>query len=732
MEIAVPVAEPTILVAVPVAEPTILVAEPTILVAVPVAEPTILVAEPTILVAVPVAEPTILVAVPVVEPTILVAVPVVEPTILVAVPVAEPTILVAVSAILIRKRLINSKSGSNSDRGLREANVYQDDIEFNIVYGYDRKRKGNEGQTRQKVLRNTRMIEAEELEQEIGSRNIARPSTYRQLSLLLSCVTLLKNNLVFIECFFNHGGVFFFIPYFIVLFVLGVPMAIFELALAQFSSMPLHELFTKLAPMLGGIPYLIILLRTIYTVYIAFEPRFLLYFYKSLTTVITGDDSWIHCASYKGIRCHDPTVSCKINQWQLNGNCNQDMHIDKLADLEDYTVLSYFGFRELRLISLIPAQIYNEIHNLDFMDKILVALVLLLISALITYRGHRFFASVAGFFVFLPILGMIPLLVIVYYDVGSRKKQFFKEIMQYNDVSKLFGTTTWLNAARVSVKTVYIADGTLMALGTLLIKRELRDAVLLAASGAAYRLLLCFGILPVLFAGNGILYPFVRKAYENGELVQFHAIELFFSALPSYNIPEISVPVRFFAIACLYGTINLACVAYQVITFEVLINTLHHFFPRLLYLKQKALRVAVVMATVCLLMALYSSGLPYRKTAVGYQKELAIDDYVVGLVSTTVFIQLIAVAAVYGHKRMLINILTMLKNHPKTYVLVEKCRFFLYIMWTVFLPASCLLSMCSVISKKFYIYSWPQLMYTGIISIPLMYITRKVRRGGGN
>uniref|UniRef100_A0A1I7UJZ0 Lipase_3 domain-containing protein n=1 Tax=Caenorhabditis tropicalis TaxID=1561998 RepID=A0A1I7UJZ0_9PELO len=684
MEIAVPVAEPTILVAVPVAEPTILVAEPTILVAVPVAEPTILVAEPTILVAVPVAEPTILVAVPVVEPTILVAVPVVEPTILVAVPVAEPTILVAVSAILIRKRLINSKSGSNSDRGLREANVYQDDIEFNIVYGYDRKRKGNEGQTRQKVLRNTRMIEAEELEQEIGSRNIARPSTYRQLSLLLSCVTLLKNNLVFIECFFNHGGVFFFIPYFIVLFVLGVPMAIFELALAQFSSMPLHELFTKLAPMLGGIPYLIILLRTIYTVYIAFEPRFLLYFYKSLTTVITGDDSWIHCASYKGIRCHDPTVSCKINQWQLNGNCNQDMHIDKLADLEDYTVLSYFGFRELRLISLIPAQIYNEIHNLDFMDKILVALVLLLISALITYRGHRFFASVAGFFVFLPILGMIPLLVIVYYDVGSRKKQFFKEIMQYNDVSKLFGTTTWLNAARVSVKTVYIADGTLMALG------------------------------------------------KNGELVQFHAIELFFSALPSYNIPEISVPVRFFAIACLYGTINLACVAYQVITFEVLINTLHHFFPRLLYLKQKALRVAVVMATVCLLMALYSSGLPYRKTAVGYQKELAIDDYVVGLVSTTVFIQLIAVAAVYGHKRMLINILTMLKNHPKTYVLVEKCRFFLYIMWTVFLPASCLLSMCSVISKKFYIYSWPQLMYTGIISIPLMYITRKVRRGGGN
>eukprot|EP00081_Caenorhabditis_elegans_P012904 NP_491770.2 Transporter [Caenorhabditis elegans] len=575
---------------------------------------------------------------------------------------------------------------------------------------------------------NPSKIEAEELEQEIGSRNISRPSTYRQLSLLLSCVTLLKNNMVFIECFFNHGGVYFFVPYFIILFVLGVPMAIFELSLAQFSSIPMNGMFTRMAPMLGGIPWLILCLRIIYTVYIAFDPRFLLYAYKSFVTVITGNMNWIHCDDYKGVRCFDPTWSCKINEFRLNGECVKDVHIRKLAQQQDYGLLTYFGLREYRLISIIPSQIYKEINGLDIMDNILAALVFLLIAGFITYKGHRFFASLAGFFVFLPILGMIPAVILVYYDVGSRKKHFFNQILKNNDITKIFELSAWLNAARVTVKTVYIADGTLMALGSRADFRHnfIKDAVLLAASGATYRLLLCFGILPILYVANDILYPFAKTVYARGDLVQFHAIELFFSALPSYAIPGISPTVTFFVYAMLYGTINFAFVAYQVITFEMLINALHHLFPRLLYLKQKSVRICIIMATVTLLLFLYILSLPYKQLAVGYQKELAIDDYVVGLVSTTVFIQLISVSIVYGYKRLLINFLTMLKHHPVTYKLVEKCRVFLYVMWAFFLPISCLVSICSIIVKKYQIYHWPLVLYAAISALPLIYLARKL------
>ncbi|EFO98590.1 hypothetical protein CRE_20269 [Caenorhabditis remanei] len=633
--------------------------------------------------------------------------------------------------------------------------MVQDEIEFNIVYGYDRKKKrkrrtdstesssehpdgvekfDNEEDVAISPTGNPTVdptkIETEELEQEIGSRNVSRPSTYRQLSLLLTCVTLLKNNLVFIECFFNHGGIFFLIPYFIILFTLGVPMAIFELALAQFSSIPMNGMFVRMAPMLGGIPYLILILRIVYTVYMAFEPRFLLYFYKSMTTVITGNNLWIRCQDYKGVRCYDPTMSCKINEIRLNGKCIKDLHIQQLSEQESYGLLTYFGFRESRLNSLIPSQFFKEINSLDMMDNILAALIFLLIAGFITYKGHRFFASVAGFFVFLPILGMIPAVVLVYYDVGSRKKHFFKEIVKNNDISKIFEMSAWLNAARVSVKTVYIADGTLMALGSMADfgHNFVKDAFLLAASGAAYRLMLCFGILPILYVGNDILYPFAKKVYTQGELVQFHAIELFFSALPSYSIPGISSNVLFFSFGLLFGTINLAFVAYQVITFEILINSLHHLFPRLLYLKRRAVKVSIIMATVTFLLFLYMCGLPYKTNSVGYQTELELDDYVVGLVSTTVFVQLVAVAIVYGHKRLLVNVLTMLKSHPKTYKLVEKSRFFLYIMWTILLPISCLLSIMSVIVKKYQIYHWPPLVYAAISSFPLIYLTRKVRK----
>lgn len=371
-------------------------------------------------------------------------------------------------------------------------------------------------------------------------------------------------------------------------------------------------IISSLHSILLGIPYLILFLRSIYTVYIAFEPRFLLYFYKSLTTVVTGDDSWIRCDTYSGVRCYDPRVSCKINEFQLNGKCIGDKHIDGLKTLQDYGILSYFGIREQRLISLIPAQIYKEIHSLDLLDNILVALLFLLLAGFITYKGHRFFASVAGFFVFLPIIGMIPLVTLVYYDVGSRKKQFFNELIVTNNIGKIFHMAAWLNAARVSVKTVYIADGTLMALGSMADFRHnfVKDSILLAASGASYRILLCFGILPILYVGNELLFPFAKKVYSDGELIQFHAIELFFSALPSYAIPGISQTILFFAYGFLFGTINVAVLAYQVITFETLINTFHHFFPRLLYLKQKIVKVCIIMATVTILMFFYICGLP--------------------------------------------------------------------------------------------------------------------------
>lgn len=66
-----------------------------------------------------------------------------------------------------------------------------------------------------------------------------------------------------------------------------------------------------------------------------------------------------------------------------------------------------------------------------------------------TTLGKILFFQLAGFFVFLPILGMIPAVILVYYDVGSRKKHFFNQILKNNDITKIFELSAWLNAARV-------------------------------------------------------------------------------------------------------------------------------------------------------------------------------------------------------------------------------------------------------------------------------------------
>uniref|UniRef100_A0A8R1DVZ9 Uncharacterized protein n=1 Tax=Caenorhabditis japonica TaxID=281687 RepID=A0A8R1DVZ9_CAEJA len=608
---------------------------------------------------------------------------------------------------------------SNSDRDVANE-LIQDSIEFNIKFGYDRKKRrkdksdstesSSESPVGLEKFENEEdvaispgenptldpsKIESEELDQEIGSRNVSRPSTYRQLFLLLSCVTLLKNNLVFIECFFNHGGIYFLVPYFTTLFVLGVPMAIFELSLAQYSSIPMYGMFVRMAPLLGGVPYLVLILRIGYTVFVALEPRFLLYMYKALSTVITENKDWAHCYSYNGVRCYDPTLSCGINEFQLNGKCITDKHVTEMARFQDYGLLGYYSFREQRLASLIPAQIYKEVKSLEVMDNMFAALVLLLIAGFITYKGHRFFVSVAGFFFFVPIIGVIPVVLVVYYDVSSRKKHFFYEMVKNNDISKIFHLQAWLNAARVSVKTVYIADGTLMALGSLADFRHnfIKDAILLAASGAAYRLLLCFGILPLLYVGNDILFPFSKTIYTSGELVQFHAIELFFSALPSYSIPEISSTSLFFIYVLLYGTINFAFIAYQVITLDMLIHWIHHMFPRLLYQKHKGVKICIIMSMVTFILLLYAINLPNKIKAVGYQMDLEVDDYYVGLVSTTVFVQLVSVAVIYGYKRLLINYM---------------------------------LSITSVIMKKYQTYRTPLFIYAFISAMPLLFFVRKL------
>lgn len=138
-------------------------------------------------------------------------------------------------------------------------------------------------------------VEEAELEQQVGADNPRKPNTYQQLSLVLSCVALFRNTSIFIECFVTSGGFAFLFPYFIVLFLFGFPVSLFELGLTQYSGLSMFGAFSRMAPILTGIPYVVLCLRVFYTINMAIEPSFLVHGLNAIQIVLNGNSSWLRC-----------------------------------------------------------------------------------------------------------------------------------------------------------------------------------------------------------------------------------------------------------------------------------------------------------------------------------------------------------------------------------------------------------------------------------------------------
>ncbi|CAB3402264.1 unnamed protein product [Caenorhabditis bovis] len=648
----------------------------------------------------------------------------------------------------IRKHL-NSKQTQPTLTKLQE--FKQKEILFNIRYGFDRKQKAvsdsiessSEGSTKvEKFVNqqyeerspttspkpNPEKIEYAELDQELGSRNHSRPGTYRQLTLLLSCVAILKNNLVFTECYLTSGGIYFLIPYFIVAMLFGVPMALFELSLAQFTSLPVFAIFQRIAPIMTGISHLILVIRILYTVYVAFEPRFVMYLNKSLVTVLMNDTEWLNCKEYLAFKCYDPRLKCGNNEYQFKGECIRNVASDELAKYHDYTSLSYFANIEVSN-KMTPAQIYSFVKTSDLTEQLIVTLIVLCIAGYISYRGHRYFASLSSFFCLTPILGVLPFAIMSYYDIHKKgEMDAFDEFFGASNFRTAMRIDSWINACRATVKTVYIADGTLFTLGSMADFRHnfFKDAFLLALLGVFYRIILFFALAPLFYVGYVVIDSYPSIVHFKPEQTQFYAVELFFSALPSYSLDSLSIRTTFLVYALLYLTINVALVAYQVITYEMLISWAYHVFPRLLYLPQKIVRLCVIVASISVFMLLFWHSYTVRAKQISFLREEIVDKMYLGFVSTIAFAQITGIGIFYGHKRVLVNCLTMLKKYKNVHRLIGRCRLWLYFEWKIILPLACVTTIFRVLRAIIPAIHLVAVIYTIVSGIPLFYVLRLV------
>lgn len=91
---------------------------------------------------------------------------------------------------------------------------------------------------------------------------------------------------------FRHGGAPFLIPFFVMLFVVGIPTFFLETALGQFTGLSPNYAFEKIAPIFQGVGYCAIMINCFigfyYNVIIAYCIHYLLFSFR-------GELPWSNC-----------------------------------------------------------------------------------------------------------------------------------------------------------------------------------------------------------------------------------------------------------------------------------------------------------------------------------------------------------------------------------------------------------------------------------------------------
>ena len=120
---------------------------------------------------------------------------------------------------------------------------------------------------------------------------------------------------------YENGGSTFLIPYFIMLFLVGLPLFFMEMVLGQYAGLSATKVFGRLAPGLKGLGYGMLTIPTIinfyYTVIMAWS---LFYMFAGFAT----DLPWATCGKdYNSVNCYSDTDAgrCAANATYWNNTC---------------------------------------------------------------------------------------------------------------------------------------------------------------------------------------------------------------------------------------------------------------------------------------------------------------------------------------------------------------------------------------------------------------------------
>ncbi|XP_070992609.1 sodium- and chloride-dependent GABA transporter ine-like [Oncorhynchus clarkii lewisi] len=478
---------------------------------------------------------------------------------------------------------------------------------------------------------------------------------------------------------YRSGGGAFLIPYFLMLFLCGIPLLFMEFAIGQYTRLgPVHAL-AKICPLFKGVG--------IATVVISFV---LCTYYNVLMC-------WALYYFFNSFRATFPWQSCN-NTWNAVGNCSigfpgNTTHLHSASQ-------QYFDHRLL--------EITNGIEEAGGLRWELFGLLILawVIVYLCIFKGVKSTGKVVYFTATFPYFMLFVLLINNVQLPGAKNGMLYFLKPKW---SKLLDVQVWVNAAAQVFNSIGIGFGTMISMASYnkFNNNILRDTLIVSLANSATSILAGF----VIFSAIGYMAHVHNLPVDNiatdGPGLVFVVYPEVFSTMP---LPQLWAPLFFFMLLCLGLDSQFAMV-------EVAVTSIMDGCgPKVLRVLK---RQEIIVLTVCVIGFLL--GIPHITKGGMYVFQLM--DHYTAVVSLMflAFFEVLAVCWVFGLRRMTIVIKRMLGKAPNIYF----CS-----CWIFFSPV---LVMCILISSivqytparygKSYTYPvWAEVVGWGISLVSIVWI----------
>ncbi|XP_052222330.1 sodium- and chloride-dependent glycine transporter 2-like isoform X2 [Dreissena polymorpha] len=460
--------------------------------------------------------------------------------------------------------------------------------------------------------------------------------------------------------YFRNGGGAFLIPYFLSLFLMGIPMFFLELNFGQFASLGPLKIW-RMNPAMKGVGMSVVLITACIIVYYNVVVSWCVYFFFAS---MTSQLPWSDCENeWNTCRCRDTTMNTSLSfPWHNDSRLAQDcINFTNTANKTTTPAEEYFLRRVLRRTEGI------DHGGAVLWDVSLCNLLAWTIVFLVIARGVETLGKVMYFASIFPYVLLTALLIRgLTLEGHSTGIDFYLT----PNITKLTDASVWSDAAVQIFYSLGICQGGLIAMSSFssFKTNTLRDALIVPIINCGTSFYAGFVIFSVLGFMADRKDTSVANVVADGPGLVFMVYPEALAQMPVAPLWSI----LFFLMMTMLGLTS------QFSATETVLCSIMDEFPSL---RASRLRTAGFRASGCLV--LFLLGLPMT-TEGGFYLFYLIDNYVGGLplLFAGVF-QIIAVIYVYGVGKFKKDIEMMLGKRLVTKVALA----FFIPMWCFVTPA---------------------------------------------